>query len=46
MEKNFESKYNKLFLAVYSSVKALEKGVFTEEQFIDQIKIIIKEDDK
>ncbi len=38
MSEEFESKYKKLWLEVYSSVKALEMGVFTEEQFISKIK--------
>jgi len=45
MSKEFESKYKKLWLEVYSSVKALEAGVFTEKQFIDQVKNIINEEE-
>ena len=41
MSKEHESKYRKLWLEVYSSAKALDKGVFTEKEFINQLKIIV-----
>ena len=38
MSKDFETKYNNLFLKVYSNLKALELGVINQEQFLELIK--------
>jgi hypothetical protein len=38
MKDSFETKYNNLFLKVYSNLKALEAGVMNQEQFVELIK--------
>ena len=38
MKDSFETKYNNLFLKVYSNLKALEMGVVNQEQFVELIK--------
>ena len=38
MSDNFETKYNNLFLEIYSNLKALELGVINQEQFVELIK--------
>lgn len=43
MEDSFETKYNNLFLKVYSNLKAFEIGVINQEQFVELIKETMNE---